>query len=395
MKFFTLIFVCMLAGAELDLFIPSFPELQKVFGLTPFMVQWTLSVNFCAYCASSLVVGALGDRFGCRPVLLWGLVVFIGGSILCTFPPNYAVLILGRFLQGVGTAAPAVLAYVVIAEDYPPEKQPHLFGLVNGVVTIAVAFAPVVGSYINLFFNWRGNFLALLIFGVVGLLLCYVYIPFKEPVGKESSRSRVFSLAAYVPLLRSKEFMTYVCGICFLIAPYWVFTGMAPLLYMEALHVPLAHFGFYQGTLAGAFAIVSLTSGFLLRAIGHEKSFYLGWGLALLGTLGVLVVGWCDSGSPLLITAVFIPLSIGVVFPVNMLYPRALAVHGEDRGKGMAILLAARLILSSLGLQVVSFFYQGTLWPIALATTFGALISAVAIVILLRKKSLSFMGGSS
>ncbi len=72
LRFFTALCIALLAGMEVDLFVPSFPELTHVFQLTPFMVQLTLSLNFIAYCTCALFTGALGDRFGRRPVLLWG-----------------------------------------------------------------------------------------------------------------------------------------------------------------------------------------------------------------------------------------------------------------------------------------------------------------------------------
>lgn len=109
-RFFIILLISILAGAEVDIFIPSFPELQEFYQLTPFMVQLTMSVNFIAYCICSLFAGTLGDKYNRRNVILINLAMFVFGSACCVFAVNFWVLIMGRFLQGAGMAGPAVLA---------------------------------------------------------------------------------------------------------------------------------------------------------------------------------------------------------------------------------------------------------------------------------------------
>ena len=115
----TILVIGVLAGAEVDLFTPSFPELKQVFNLSPFLVFLTVSINFISYCVCSLFAGTLGDRFNRRTVMLSSLSIFILGSFCCVFANHFSILILGRFLQGAGMAGPAVLGYVIIADLTP------------------------------------------------------------------------------------------------------------------------------------------------------------------------------------------------------------------------------------------------------------------------------------
>lgn len=69
LQFITVLIMEILAGAEVDLFVPSFPDLQKAFNLSPFMVELLLGVNLTAHCITSLIVGNLGDKYGRRPIL--------------------------------------------------------------------------------------------------------------------------------------------------------------------------------------------------------------------------------------------------------------------------------------------------------------------------------------
>ena len=127
----TIILMDLLAGMEFDLFVPSFPELQSQFSLSPFWVEALLSVNFVGYCLSLFFVGGLADRYGRKPIILLGLITFIIGSVLCLCAPSIQSSA-GRFLQGVGIAAPAILSFLIIADSYPLKKQQFLMAMLNG-----------------------------------------------------------------------------------------------------------------------------------------------------------------------------------------------------------------------------------------------------------------------
>src|SRR5260221_12379133 len=129
MLFPTIILMDLLTGMEFDLFVPSFPELQSQFNLTPFSVEALLSVNFIGYCLSLFLVGSLADHFGRKPIIMSGLLTFILGSFLCVWVLSYELLLVGRFLQGVGVAAPALFSFLIIAVSYQLKKQKSFFAV--------------------------------------------------------------------------------------------------------------------------------------------------------------------------------------------------------------------------------------------------------------------------
>jgi DHA1 family bicyclomycin/chloramphenicol resistance-like MFS transporter len=364
-----------LGGVEVDLFIPSFPELQKIFHLTPFMVQLTLSVNFVAYCICSLFAGALGDRYDRRTVALVSLVIFVLGSALCVLAFNYPVLLLGRFLQGVGMAAPAILGYVIIADEYPIEKQPALLGLLNGTVTLAMVFAPVMGSYTNLYFNWRGNFVILFLLGISCLITSYIAIP-----SRKGDLQISLSPIAYLPLFLSKKLMILVIGLCLLSASYWLFIGMAPILYMEGMSVNLKHFGYYyQGALAAVFSIVSLISPNILKRYGLKLCLYTGIIICTIHAFIMLVISFMQVNNPFIITSVMAILAAAVVFPFNILYPMSLNMVENTKARTAALINSARLLFTAIALEGVSYFYVGKFLPIGLSIFITTFVSMLCI----------------
>lgn len=125
---------------------------------------------------SLFVVGGLADHYGRKPVILLGLIIFAMGNILCLYPGFYITMLAGRFLQGVGIAALAILSFLIIADSYPLKQQRFLMAMLNGSLNTAVAVAPVIGSYLTLYFNWQGNFIALLTLGIITLVMTMCFV---------------------------------------------------------------------------------------------------------------------------------------------------------------------------------------------------------------------------
>lgn len=385
MQFITIIIMGSLAGSEIDLFVPSFPELQSTFFLSPSLVELTLSINFTAYCFCSLLAGELGDRFGRKPLIQLGLLVFIAGSLLCAFAPYFWTLIAGRFLQGVGIAGPAVLAYVIIADQYPPEQQQRILGVLNGVITLSMASAPVLGSYISVWLGWRGNFIFLLLLSVICFLMGHFFIhEHKDNI----KNNEPLSFAPYIAVFKSPLAMSYTAAVCLLVIPYWVFIGISPILYMEDLGVSLQSFGFYQGGLAVVFSIFSLSSAYLLNAYGTKNCFRISMTLCLIATIFIIIFIIMNTKNPLLITCGLLVLSAGVVVPVNILYPRALETVADSKGRIAALILSIRLIFTAFSLQIAGFFYDGSFRPIGTIMTLSLVLFFLLIAFMAKKNTL-------
>ncbi|MGX6960726.1 MAG: multidrug effflux MFS transporter [Rickettsia endosymbiont of Pentastiridius leporinus] len=357
--FITVIIMEILAGAEVDLFVPSFPDIQDTFNLSAFMTELLLGVNLTAYCLTSLIVGNLGDRYGRKPIIMLGLLIFNLGSLFCVFSNNYESILLGRFLQGAGVSAVAVLVYVVLADIYSVQEQQRLMGILNGTVALSMAVAPVIGSYVNLFWGWRANFVLLFAVGIISLILGILFIP----EGKTNKNVRI-SLKEYLPVFKSRKAIYYILTMIFLAQGYWIFIGIAPILYMQDLGVTLEHFGLYQGSMAALFSVMSFSSGYCFNKFSIKNCFYFGIIFITLFILGSAILVIYDINNPLIITIVTLLLSLGVIYPINILWPLLLEAIPNGKARMTAIFTSARLIITAFGLQLVGFLYNGTFTPL-------------------------------
>jgi DHA1 family bicyclomycin/chloramphenicol resistance-like MFS transporter len=377
--FITILIMEVLAGAEVDLFVPSFPDLQDTFNLSTFKVEFLLGINLIAHCVTSLIVGNLGDRFGRRVIIIIGLIIFVVGSIFCMFGLNYYMLLFGRFLQGIGISGVAVLGYVVLADLYSVKQQQKMMGILNGAVTLAMAFAPVVGSYVDFLLSWRGNFAILLIFGIFCLITGLLFIP-KGQINYNINTS----LKNYSIVFKSRKAVYHIVTMLFILQGYWVFIAIAPILYMRDLGVSIQQFGFYQGAIAAVFSTISFSSGYLLKNFGQKKCFFFSILALVAFIIAAIVLVICKTDNALTITIVTQLVAIGMIFPCNILWPLALESIPNAKGRITAILVSGRLIVTTLCLQLVSYFYQGTFKPLAIVMCITIVIALIGCYKLLQ-----------
>ncbi|WP_375318695.1 multidrug effflux MFS transporter [Candidatus Tisiphia endosymbiont of Oplodontha viridula] len=370
--FIAIIIMEILAGAEVDLFVPSFPDLQDTFNLSTFKVEFLLGINLIAHCVTALIVGNLGDRFGRRVIILIGLVIFVVGSIFCLFAIDYYMMLFGRFLQGAGISGVAVLAYVVLADAYSVKQQQQMAGTINGIITLAMAFAPVIGSYVNFLLSWQGNFAILLILGFLCLIIGILFIP----KGQANDNIKI-SLREYSVVFKSKKTIYYLITLIFMVQAYWVFIGISPILYMQDIGVPIQQFGLYQGTLAAIFSVISFSNSYLLRNFGQKKCFFFSISVLVAFIIVAIVMIILKINDPLIITIVVQLVAVGMIFPCNILWPLALDSMPNAKGRITAILVSGRLIITALCLQLVCYFYHGNFTSLAIVMCITIVIALI------------------
>jgi MFS transporter, DHA1 family, multidrug resistance protein len=113
-----LITIAALSPLGINLYLPSLPSMARALGVDFATIRLTLSLYLAAVALGQLIVGSLSDRFGRRPVLLSGLVVFIVGSLIFLAAPNATVVILGRLVQAFGGCAGVALSHAIVRDLY-------------------------------------------------------------------------------------------------------------------------------------------------------------------------------------------------------------------------------------------------------------------------------------
>jgi MFS family permease len=153
------------------------PTLVHVFSASFQAVQWVILAYLLAITTLIVSVGRLGDIIGRRRLLLAGILLFTGASVLCGVSPSLWVLIGARAVQGLGAAIMMALTMAFVGETVPKEKTGSAMGLLGTMSAIGTALGPSLGGVLIAWLGWPAIFLVKLPLGILTLLLAYCYLP--------------------------------------------------------------------------------------------------------------------------------------------------------------------------------------------------------------------------
>lgn len=290
-----------------DLYIPSLPAITTAFGSTASTIQLTLSIYLLGFSGSHLFYGPISDRIGRRNPILVGVLVCAIGSLLCFMAPNAVILIIGRFIQGVGIGCCNSVGRSV-ARDLLSDRFLAKIGSQIGMVSVLfLALSPTLGGYIQEFLGWRANFLLLFVFTCIVWGLAYHYLPETNQHPNPKATQLRAMLHHYGLLFRNPIFMGYTLCSCFAGAGLIAYLTIAPFLFQTILKLTPAQFGWLACFVAAAIFISGYVNSRLIMRVGVSTMVYTGTLLMFLGSLFMLFVALIH---PLTILGMMLPLAV-------------------------------------------------------------------------------------
>ena len=137
-----LVLATALGPFAMQVFLPALPSIQIEFATSAAKAQLAFSLSAFAIAIATLFYGPLSDRFGRRPALVGGLLVYLIGSLMCAAAPSIGILILGRIVQAAGGCAGLVLSRAIIRDLFSLDRS----ATVLAYVTMAMVAAPDGGA---------------------------------------------------------------------------------------------------------------------------------------------------------------------------------------------------------------------------------------------------------
>ena len=285
----------------MHIFVPALPEAAHDLGASIGAMQITMSVYILGLAGGQLVYGPLSDRFGRRPVLMAGLVLYSLAGLAAALVPDVHSLIVARLLQALGGCAGMVIGRAILRDTALPREAARRLAVMNLMVAIGPGAAPLLGSALAATLGWRSIFLGLAALGVVNFVFALRLLPETRAGGAKPAGA---SLARnYAGLLVSPAFLGYAIGGGCATTSMYAFISASPFIFVRQLHRPdyevgvypaIVMVGLWLGTVAATRLIPRLPIDRLAvwaNMLSVAASFAL-LGVALSGHLSVpLVIG--------------------------------------------------------------------------------------------------------
>ena len=150
-----------LGPLALDAYLPAFPDIADGLGIDHGHVGLTLSAYVTTLGLAQLVGGPLSDRYGRKPILFGGLLIFMAGAVMVSMADSLSDMVFWRIAQGIGGAFCAVSVPAIVRDEVSGQDAARLFGLIGLIMFIAPAAAPSLGSLMLALGEWQWIFLML------------------------------------------------------------------------------------------------------------------------------------------------------------------------------------------------------------------------------------------
>ncbi len=244
-----------------DMYLPAIPTLQKIWGISLPEANLSLVVFFIAFSGFLLIHGPLSDRVGRRPVLIYGILLFIVGCGLCAVANSITFLILARVVQAAGAAAASALSLALCRDLYEGEMRQKMMAYIGVILAFSPMLAPSLGSVMLLVASWRWIFVC-----QAGLACIALYGAFwlKEPLTEFTAGGALAVAGRYIQVLKNKRFAVLAFAFAMITLPHFAFIGGSPDIFITGYGVSEQQFGYYfginaLGVLLGSFACSRLT----------------------------------------------------------------------------------------------------------------------------------------
>ena len=324
----------MLAALSTDMVLPAFPSIANRFGISISEVQLILIAFMFGHALPHLVIGSVADRFGRRPVLIGGLVIFGLGGAICLAAPNFSWVLIGRFVQGLGSATGPILARAILRDLFQGAKLGQYLSFSMVVFTVGPLLAPGIGTLLLTQVSWRAIFVLLALVAVA--LTLWVFYTLPETLVKPNLRA--LNLRVIVQngwrVLRNPQSSVMVLIISLFHGSLIAYLISSPGIYMNYFEVNEVQFSLIFASIASLLLPGNIINALLLKKYSPVR--ILGYALALNFVVGVVMFLQTSFGWATVFTLTINLASFFFCFALVLTNATTLAIDPHKTRAGVA-----------------------------------------------------------
>ena len=368
----------------MDMMLPALPNIASAFHIAVAnRPQAVLSIFLLGFGVGQFMTGPLSDRFGRRPVLLGGMMLYVIASLLAIAAPSFETILLARALQGLGTSATRVIATSIVRDCYAGRRMASVMSLAMMVFIAVPVIAPSFGQAVMLLTQWRGIFIVLMLYGVLALIWSALRMPETLPMSERKSLAIPDVLGAFRQTVTNRQTLGYALAaggvqgslFAFVFSSQQVFTE----IYKLGHYFPVAFAGVAIGVALAGFLNARFVGRLGMRVISHG---------ALVGFVAVAGIMLVAAKMQMLPLPLFMTLAALMMFAFGLMFANFTALAMEPQGHiaGTASSLYGSITtLLGIGIgTVIGQDYDGTLLPFATGF-FLCTLAALAVVLVVEK----------
>lgn len=252
------ILIAVVTSFGIDMHLPALPAMMKAFNTSRGMMQNSISVYLLGLVIMSFFYGPYSDKVGRKPVLIFGMIVAVIGSLVCTLAHSIDVFLLGRLIQGIGAAAGLSITRSLLPDVLTREKLAAYGSFLSIFVTVGTMVSPVIGGYLQTYIDWQSVFAVLTICFVVALLTIIFALPETNKSKNPHAFHPLHLIKNYWTILRNPTFMGYTLTSSLAYCAVIAYVTVSPFLFQIQYHLSPIVYG-WLGVIIGVIGIFGKT----------------------------------------------------------------------------------------------------------------------------------------
>lgn len=366
-----------LAAISIDSMLPALNLIGKSLGVTnPNDNQMIISMIFLGMGVGQLLFGPLSDATGRKPAMYVGILTFLVGGLISYYSQSFHVMLIGRFIQGVGAASAKIISTAMVRDRFSGNQMAKTMSLIMIIFILVPAFAPTIGQVILKFGDWRMIFLVMLGMGLMSFIWLFVRQEETLPFEKRRPLSLTKLKAA------SLETIKHPATVGYTIAAGLVFGAFIGYLTSSQQIIQIRYgigdkFPIAFGVCALSIGISSFLNSRLVEQLGMRKLCLVALSaLSIVAIIFNIIVFFTNGLPPFFIFYGYLLFSL---FSFGLLFGNfsalALEPMGHIAGTANSIISSFQILLSASIGGVIGQLYNGTVTPIAIGFLVCSILS--------------------
>jgi MFS transporter, DHA1 family, multidrug resistance protein len=361
---------------SIDMYLPGFPAIEREFATRG--VEGTMASFIVGIAIGQLFYGPISDRFGRKPPLYVGFVLYILGGIGCALSTSMTMLTAMRIVQGLGGCAGMVIGRAIVRDRCEPHEAARAFSTLMLIVALGPVVAPAGGGLVIAWLGWRATFVFQTLFGALLLFAVHRFLEESLANGTVAPLNIGNVLRTYARLVRDRILLGYSLVMGFSMGSMFCYVTGAPTVLTSHYGLTPQQFGGLIGLNGLAFMTASRLNMVSLRTQQpYEILARFIWVPPLLG-IGLLLMSSLFDPRLWMVAA----LQLSFFVAVGRVNPNAsaiaLAPHARDAGAASALMGAVQSAITTLAGLAVAIFNDGTVRTLAAIMGTGAVLAFVS-----------------
>lgn len=343
----TLVALTSVSAMNMNVFLPSLPGMAAYFDSPYAVLQLSVSAYLFVSAFLQIIAGPLSDKYGRRPIILWGFGLFVLATIGCAFAPTVEIFLAFRMCQATVVVGMAI-SRASIRDSLPAAQAASLIGYVTMGMAIAPMLAPAAGGLLEEAFGWQSTFVFLAILGTLTFALTWFDMGETAP---KTDNSVFQQFKEYPALFKSPRFWAHSLTLAFTSGSYFAYLGGGPFVGAVVYGLAPVELGLAFAAPAIGYAVGNFLAGRYSTRVGISRMVNLGISTVAggLGTVIILFYFGMNSVGVFFSAMVFVGLGNGMTIPNATSAMLSVRPHlaGSASGLGGALMIGGGAALSA------------------------------------------------